>query len=51
MVACCVLSMAELAARYATAGGQYHWTWLLAPEKVKRGMVSVLFALVLECVR
>lgn len=34
---CCVLSMAELSARYPTAGGQYHWTWFLAPEKIRRG--------------
>jgi hypothetical protein len=30
-VGCCALSLAELAARYPTAGGQYHWTWLIAP--------------------
>ena len=36
-VGCCVFSLAELAARYPTAGGQYHWTWLLAPERIKRG--------------
>jgi len=33
------LSLAELAARYTTAGGQYHWTALLAPEGMKRGLV------------
>lgn len=33
------LSLAELAARYTTAGGQYHWTALLAPERTKRGLV------------
>lgn len=33
----CVLSMSELSARYPTAGGQYHWTWLLAPERIRRG--------------
>lgn len=36
-VGCCALSLAELAARYPTAGGQYHWTWLIAPERFKRG--------------
>ena len=34
------LSLAELAARYTTAGGQYHWTALLAPESMKRGLVD-----------
>lgn len=34
------LSLAEMAARYTTAGGQYHWTALLAPEKMKRGLVG-----------
>ena len=33
------LSLAEMAARYTTAGGQYHWTALLAPDKMKRGLV------------
>ncbi|CAF9927739.1 MAG: hypothetical protein HETSPECPRED_006665 [Heterodermia speciosa] len=32
------LSLAEMAARYTTAGGQYHWTALLAPDKMKRGL-------------
>jgi len=36
-VGCCVLSMCELAARYPTAGGQYHWTYLLAPKSIRRG--------------
>ena len=34
------LTLAELAARYTTAGGQYHWTALLAPKSMKRGLVS-----------
>lgn len=33
------LSLAELAARYTTAGGQYHWTALLAPMGLQRGLV------------
>ena len=33
------LSLAEMAARYTTAGGQYHWTALLSPEGNKRGLV------------
>ncbi|KAL9010803.1 MAG: hypothetical protein Q9173_004295 [Seirophora scorigena] len=34
------LTLAELAARYTTAGGQYHWTALLAPKSMKRGLVN-----------
>lgn len=34
------LTLAELAARYPTAGGQYHWTAILAPKKYARGLVS-----------
>ncbi|MCJ1282472.1 hypothetical protein MMC26_001795 [Xylographa opegraphella] len=30
------LSLAELSAHYPTAGGQYHWTHLLAPKRLKR---------------
>ena len=37
------LSLAEMAARYTTAGGQYHWTSLLAPEGMKRGLVRSAF--------
>ena len=37
VVGCCVLSLAELAAKYPTAGGQYHWTHLLAPPSIRRG--------------
>ena len=36
------LSIAELAAQYPTAGGQYHWTAILAPPKIRREMVSIL---------
>lgn len=34
------LSLAELAAQYPTAGGQYHWTAILAPPKIRRELVS-----------
>ena len=34
---CAVLSLAELSAKYPTAGGQYHWTHILAPSSIKRG--------------
>ena len=33
---CCVLSLAELSAKYPTAGGQYHWTHILAPTSIRR---------------
>lgn len=32
-------SLSEMAARYPTAGGQYHWTTLLASDKWQRGLV------------
>ena len=34
------LSAAELAANFGTAGGQYHWTAMLAPRQVRRQLVS-----------
>ena len=34
------LSIAELVAQYPTAGGQYHWTAILAPPRIRREMVS-----------
>lgn len=39
----CALSMAEIASVYPTAGGQYHWTSILAPESTSRALVSILF--------
>lgn len=33
------LSLSEMAARYPTAGGQYHWTALLTPDRWKCGTV------------
>jgi choline transport protein len=38
VVGCAAVSMAELAARYPTAGGQYHWTHILAPASINRGI-------------
>ncbi|TDZ32906.1 Choline transport protein [Colletotrichum trifolii] len=44
----CALSMAEIASVYPTAGGQYHWTSILAPRPCSRvlsyccGSVNVL---------
>ncbi|KAF6796391.1 choline transport, partial [Colletotrichum sojae] len=32
----CALSMAEIASVYPTAGGQYHWTSILAPKRCSR---------------
>ncbi|ETN44498.1 uncharacterized protein HMPREF1541_10168 [Cyphellophora europaea CBS 101466] len=37
VIGCCCLSMAELSAKYPTAGGQYHWTYIVAPKSVNRG--------------
>jgi len=37
---CIVATLAELASCYPTAGGQYHWTSILAPKKYSRGLVS-----------
>jgi choline transport protein len=33
-------TMAEIASVYPTAGGQYHWTSVLAPKKWNRGLVG-----------
>jgi amino acid transporter len=35
-------SLAELSAKYPTAGGQYHWTSLLASPATKRAFVRFL---------
>jgi choline transport protein len=40
LVGACAVSLAELASVYPTAGGQYHWVSILAPEKWSRGLVS-----------
>ncbi|KAJ5280538.1 amino acid/polyamine transporter I [Penicillium angulare] len=40
LVGACTLTLAELASVYPTAGGQYHWTSILAPKKVNRILVS-----------
>ena len=42
LVGACALTLAELASVYPTAGGQYHWTSILAPKKWSRGLVSAL---------
>lgn len=34
------LSIAELAILYPTAGGQYHWSAILAPPKIRREVAS-----------
>jgi hypothetical protein len=39
MVGCSGLTMAELASVYPTAGGQYHWTSVLAPSGSSRILV------------
>ncbi len=33
-------TLAEIASVYPTAGGQYHWTSILAPKKWSRGLVN-----------
>lgn len=33
-------SLAELSAKYPTAGGQYHWTSILAPSGLSQVLVS-----------
>ncbi|KAF7537119.1 hypothetical protein G7054_g4006 [Neopestalotiopsis clavispora] len=38
LVGCCAITLAELASVYPTAGGQYHWTSILAPKKLSRGL-------------
>jgi choline transport protein len=40
LVGACALTLAELASVYPTAGGQYHWTSILAPKGWSRGLVS-----------
>jgi choline transport protein len=40
LVGCCALTLAELASVYPTAGGQYHWTSILAPKSMNRALVS-----------
>ncbi|KAJ5141214.1 hypothetical protein N7526_002209 [Penicillium atrosanguineum] len=40
LVGACALTLAELASVYPTAGGQYHWTSILAPKSVNRALVS-----------
>lgn len=37
----CALSMAEIASAYPTAGGQYHWTSILASKRYSRGLVRL----------
>lgn len=43
VVGACAATLAELASVYPTAGGQYHWTSILAPEKWSREIVSIDF--------
>lgn len=42
LVGACVLTLAELASVYPTAGGQYHWTSILAPKSMNRALVCFL---------
>jgi choline transport protein len=45
LVGACALTLAELASVYPTAGGQYHWTSILAPRSINRSLVCTSFAL------
>lgn len=47
LVGACAFTLAELASVYPTAGGQYHWTSILAPRSTNRALVSC-FTLVKE---
>jgi choline transport protein len=40
LVGACALTLAELASVYPTAGGQYHWTCILAPKTWSRELVT-----------
>ena len=41
-----VASLSELTARYPSAGGQQHWTWLMAPKGYRRELVSFTLPIV-----
>jgi choline transport protein len=41
LVGACAATLAELASVYPTAGGQYHWTSILAERRWGRGIVSI----------
>ncbi|CAG7920911.1 unnamed protein product [Penicillium olsonii] len=38
LVGACALTLAELASVYPTAGGQYHWTSILAPKSINKSL-------------
>ncbi|KAJ5375252.1 hypothetical protein N7517_007258 [Penicillium concentricum] len=38
LIGACALTLAELASVYPTAGGQYHWTSILAPKSINRAL-------------
>jgi choline transport protein len=42
------ISLAELASVYPTAGGQYHWTNILAPKAWSRSLVSLYLHLCVD---
>lgn len=44
LVGACALTLAELASVYPTAGGQYHWTSILAPKGINRSLVCPPFS-------
>jgi choline transport protein len=42
LVGACAATLAELASVYPTAGGQYHWVSILAPESWSRELVRIM---------
>jgi amino acid transporter len=46
LVGACALTLAELASVYPTAGGQYHWTSILAPKSINRSLVCSFLNLI-----
>ncbi|OCL07545.1 hypothetical protein AOQ84DRAFT_440128 [Glonium stellatum] len=39
-VGCSAATLSEIASVYPTAGGQYHWTSILSPKAVSRGLLN-----------
>lgn len=51
LVGACTLTLAELSSVYPTAGGQYHWTSILAPGCISRGLVRIAVVTYYSCLR
>lgn len=48
LVGACALTLAEIASVYPTAGGQYHWTSILAPKSSNRALVSFTIPVIIQ---